>query len=591
MTLDANDLASALQRFPEGNACGYSCLTGRPAVRQDEGSLDGGRLFYFASPEEVSQVAQVVADAELQLGPHAAQTAWAVSTGPDTFNLANFAKAAEKAGTLWSDSPKQVLCLRLDFTPAMGTPFTRAEVMDLMATGSNVLHIMSYGKTWLVPTVTEQVLVLPNSKEYYDAGPSAPNDLATVARNLAAAAGYTLSDYDVFVYSFPGPWGGWAGGDGVCLRGVVGPDVIVHEFGHIYGVSHANYWRGQTGTGLVGHNQNSDGSAIEHFEYGDLYDIMGVSYGTPSWANRHMNVNLKAALNWLEPQDVMAARSNGVYRIHRFDHPDARSHAGEKVALRVRNRDGEEFWVSLREAFIPNPHLQQSACIAWTRYGPTSHDLIDTSPLSTVNQSFDADREDCALPVGESWTDPTGFLRIKNLSAGGTAPFDYLDIQITYFTNQPLFGLFTTTNLTMPGLVASFVNTSLRGYAPQNDWRGTQPICGSRINTSLSFPSNSWGLRASVGLTYGSDGNWDNFSVQWDGCIAVHRPMRLVTKSDDGSRLWIDLNHDGVFASSGTELIANGWGQGQRHYLWRHQRDDFTRRISPPHPIRGRRWR
>ena len=43
----------------------------------------------------------------------------------------------------------------------------------------------------------------------------------------------------------------------------------------------------------------------------------------------------------------------------------------------------------------------------------------------------------------------------------------------------------------------------------------------------------------------------------------VHRPMRLVTKSDDGSRLWIDLNHDGVFASSGTELIANGWGQAK----------------------------
>ena len=116
-------------------------------------------------------------------------------------------------------------------------------------------------------------------------------------------------------------------------------------------------------------------------------------------------------------------------------------------------------------------HLQQNACIAWTRYGPTSHDLIDTSPLSTANQSFDADREDCALPVGESWTDPTGFLRIKNLRAGGTAPFDYLDLQITYFTNQPLFELFTTTNLTMPGLVASFVNTSLRGYAAQNDWR------------------------------------------------------------------------------------------------------------------------
>ena len=226
----------------------------------------------------------------------------------------------------------------------MGTPFTRAEVMDLMATGSNVLHIMSYGKTWLVPTVTEQVLVLPGTLKSITMRDLPRRTILPLWLAASLSRRVTRSnDYDVFVYSFPGPWGGWAGGDGVCLRGVVGPDVVVHEFGHIYGVAHANYWRGQTGTGLVGHNQNSQWSAIEHFEYGDLYDIMGVSYGTPSWADRHMNVNLKAALNWLEPQDVMAARSNGVYRLHRFDHPDARSHAGEKVALRVRNRTERSF--------------------------------------------------------------------------------------------------------------------------------------------------------------------------------------------------------------------------------------------------------
>jgi hypothetical protein len=44
---------------------------------------------------------------------------------------------------------------------------------------------------------------------------------------------------------------------------------------------------------------------------------------------------------------------------------------------------------------------------------------------------------------------------------------------------------------------------------------------------------------AAVGLTYGSDADWDSFSVQWDGVLVVHRPIRLAPKSDDaaGSRL------------------------------------------------------
>ncbi len=38
------------------------------------------------------------------------------------------------------------------------------------------------------------------------------------------------------------------------------------------------------------------------------------------------------------------------------------------------------------------------------------------------------------------------------------------------------------------------------------------------------------------------------------------REQRLATESDDGSRMWIDLNQDGVFEDQ--ELFDNGWGQG-----------------------------
>ncbi|MBM3823378.1 MAG: hypothetical protein FJ404_10910 [Verrucomicrobia bacterium] len=38
---------------------------------------------------------------------------------------------------------------------------------------------------------------------------------------------------------------------------------------------------------------------------------------------------------------------------------------------------------------------------------------------------------------------------------------------------------------------------------------------------------------------------------------------RLYTSSDDGSRLWVDLNADGKFEETGPEFLNNNWGQGQ----------------------------
>jgi hypothetical protein len=66
-----------------------------------------------------------------------------------------------------------------------------------------------------------------------------------------------------------------------------------------------------------------------------------------------------------------------------------------------------------------------------------------------------------------------------------------------------------------------------------------------------------------VGLTHGTDDNWDGFSVQWDGYLSVYELMVFATASNDGSRMWMDFNGDGVFSTSGPEFINNHWGKGQ----------------------------
>ena len=54
------------------------------------------------------------------------------------------------------------------------------------------------------------------------------------------------------------------------------------------------------------------------------------------------------------------------------------------------------------------------------------------------------------------------------------------------------FHLFTDATLTTPGLTGSYVNQALMGYSPQNDWRQTQVIAGSRIDLTIDFQSLSW---------------------------------------------------------------------------------------------------
>jgi len=128
----------------------------------------------------------------------------------------------------------------------------------------------------------------------------------------------------------------------------------------------------------------------------------------------------------------------------------------------------------------------------------------------------------------------------------------------------PLTGaaVFTDAGLTTPGLTGSYVDRSLESVTAGADWRTSQVICGTRVDTNFARTTGDWGERAEVGVTGGSDENWDDFSVQWDGFLLVTEAgQRVATASDDGSRMWLDLDHDGTFAPD--ELLDNGWGGSQ----------------------------
>ena len=132
---------------------------------------------------------------------------------------------------------------------------------------------------------------------------------------------------------------------------------------------------------------------------------------------------------------------------------------------------------------------------------------------------------------------------------------------LTFANVVPASALGTTSSFATHGLVGSYVNQSLTFLTGSADWRTTQAIAGTRVDRQLEFLQDSWGVRSEVGLTKGSDANWDEFAVQWDGFIRVPADgYRLSTSSDDGSRVWVDTNRNGIFEDTPSELISSGWG-------------------------------
>jgi hypothetical protein len=194
--------------------------------------------------------------------------------------------------------------------------------------------------------------------------------------------------------------------------------------------------------------------------------------------------------------------------------------------------------------------------------GPGDQSLIDTTPFSRTVSAFSNDKNDAGLAVGKTFSDPLGTVQITTIASAGVAPLEYIDVQVT-FANSGAFAFYTTPALTTNGLIGSYVNRSLRSRPTQDDWRSASGVgvSGQRVDQTLNFTSDGWGARAPLRLTSGTDANWENFSVQWDGTIVVRRPIRLATTSDDSSRFWIDVDGDGSFST--TELVDNNWGLGQ----------------------------
>lgn len=329
------------------------------------------------------------------------------------------------------DGVLDVLFIRVDFSDFAGEAksISKAALESALNAAGGTIGQYSYGAATMSRTVSQKLYRMPaTGASYAVAGNN--NGIRDDARALAAVD-YTLTNYDVVAVYFPRlaavtysqiTYSGLAGvarGD-MWLNGSTNLEVITHEFGHNYGLFHANYWNPSGSFG----GPRFDDPAFGSVEYGDIFDLMGQG----PLATGYLNPIATNRLGWLPPEKVLTPTASGTYRIHRFDTPGAT--ANPTLALRVPMGGGVDYWVGHRKSYGPPSNLANAAYVVAEGLHVGRPNLIDMTPGSSPNAN--ADRNDCGLAVGSVLNVPGSGVRFETVASGGTAPNQWIDVNLQF---------------------------------------------------------------------------------------------------------------------------------------------------------------
>jgi uncharacterized repeat protein (TIGR01451 family) len=397
----------------------------------------GGKVYHFASSEELQQAEIRLEKAEGGLNPTPAQSAADVLAQGGQSSTPGSGPGADPP-TAWTTGPKNVLVIRVDFTDLPGDPETAAFCQNLMDTQNSPYYAKSsYGLTSLSNTVTTQLYRMPQTAATYATG--GLNTELHADAEAAASADYPVHSFDRIIVFFawlgniPGSqitYGGLAEAPGtnVWVNGEFDFRILSHELGHTYGLWHAALWLVTDGNPI-----SPTGTAVE---YGDDFDTMGANFANDQ--NTDFSERNKNILGWLPDSKVLPITTNGVYRIYAFDWANYVAATNAPVLALTMVKDSDRtYWIGVRRNFTSNPTMEHGAYVIWGLSsigagggGGYSSELLDlntpgTAPAPGVNSDYDA-----ALTIGQTFVDPAIGLTMKPIAEGGTWPNSYLDIQI-----------------------------------------------------------------------------------------------------------------------------------------------------------------
>ena len=253
--------------------------------------------------------------------------------------------------------------------------------------------------------VTTPVFQLPRSADIYL---SDYETLLRDARDAAAAAGFRSSSYDLdCVYCGLGfAWNlAHVGTTGAWLSSL-DPGTACHEFGHNFGLQHANAWSTSDFT-TIGAGKNA--------RYGNFFDTMGngTSGSYPFGAYE------KHLLGWIPDSGILTVISSGIYRVNCVDADTFE--VDSQYGLRVNKDSTRDYWVELRQS-QQDPQLRTGVLLYWSPWEMSEGgtELLDCSPGTYKEPT---------LQVGRTFYDLEKGLKIAPLRVNQTSP-PSVDLQV-----------------------------------------------------------------------------------------------------------------------------------------------------------------
>lgn len=381
----------------------------------------------------------------------------------------------------WTQGTKTVLYIRATFADKpTSDPQTVSNVQSMFTSLNTFWAANSFGTVSMVPTITDLIVLPKTEAEYVTAGEyTLYADARAAAKAVNPAWDYTLFNLDAVRYnggpgSFSGlAYVGWRG----CWLKSSSTGVAAHEFGHNFGLRHANYWSPTDGQTVIGPGSNN--------EYGDVFDTMG----SASAGSLHFNAWGKAKLDWIAPTNVTTVTTDGTYRIHAHDLGGTLNTA-LPMAVKI-NKDTRDYWLEFRQAsgWSSNPWIMNGVGVRWSPWASSGSgtQLLDTTPGTP------AGKNDSAIVIGRTWSDPIEQLHITPLSKDTTVSPPAIDVRVNFGTsaNAPTISNLSASTLNAgvgQSIVFSSTATDADGDALAYQWDfGDQTFGNNAASVSKSF--------------------------------------------------------------------------------------------------------
>lgn len=337
----------------------------------------------------------------------------------------------------------------------------------------------SYGKTWLAGQVVGwYTLPLSNQVCNY---PSVQAE----ADKMAEANGVSLSEYQrvIYIMTQSGCGGGGSATTGktfpsrAYIDGTLSAKIIAHEFGHNLGLSHAK---------ALDCGDETIGSGCSMIEYGDSYDVMG----DPDMG--YINAYYKERLGWINDATspkVLTAAQDGDYQIARYESQENQHNIALKIPRGVNPQTGNNQWfyVEYRQAegydeflasrsyLLYRGDVTEGVIIRLVEESVANSYMLHMKPESPYSQVYGRkDWKDTALPVGDTFTDPSSGLSINLTSVANGLASIYVSLS----------GM--ETGIVTPEVCQ--VSAPSVSVSPLGD---TSVVAGGTVNYQLSVTNNN----------------------------------------------------------------------------------------------------